>query len=345
MTLAHLTEQAIALLEKAHLSSDIVSIEPCLHGGNNRTYRVKTDEASFALKQYFRQAGDERDRLAAEFAFLSYANKLAKNTVPIAYAQDEVAGLALYEFIEGRAFKPGEVSAKDIDHAIHFFCVLNEGRHHEEANNLPLASESCFSIQHHLNLIDARIQALQQIIPDQAEDMRAAKLVRQLQMRWQTLVDQIKQTAIICSLDLLQLLAENQRCISPSDFGFHNALKLADGSVRFLDFEYAGWDDPAKMSGDFFSQLAVPVSTDYFDHFVQTVMSSFSMPDALIKRAYLLRPVYQVKWCCIALNIFIPVNLARRQFAKPDLNVIDLKRAQLAKAESLVHQLERTHYG
>ena len=41
-----------------------------------------------------------------------------------------------------------------------------------------------------------------------------------------------------------------ERTLSPSDFGFHNALKRSDGRIVFLDFEYFGWDDPAKMTAE-----------------------------------------------------------------------------------------------
>ena len=138
-------------------------------------------------------------------------------------------------------------------------------------------------------------------------------------------------------------LTDAERCISPSDFGFHNALKRQDGSLCFLDFEYAGWDDPAKMTGDFFSQLAIPVPQKYFEYFVHAVMEPFSSKKLLIQRAHLLRSVYQIKWCCIALNIFIPDNLKRRQFANPECDVIQLKRAQLEKARHLIEKLEAVH--
>ena len=46
-------------------------------------------------------------------------------------------------------------------------------------------------------------------------------------------------------------LPVEQRTLSPSDFGFHNALRRPDGRVVFLDLEYFGWDDPAKMISDF----------------------------------------------------------------------------------------------
>ena len=38
----------------------------------------------------------------------------------------------------------------------------------------------------------------------------------------------------------------NQCCILPGDFGFHNAIRTTKG-VKFIDFEFAGWDDPAKQ--------------------------------------------------------------------------------------------------
>src|SRR5690606_1492036 len=46
-------------------------------------------------------------------------------------------------------------------------------------------------------------------------------------------------------------LAPRFRLLSPSDFGFHNMLRRDDGSLAFIDFEYFGWDDPAKLAADF----------------------------------------------------------------------------------------------
>ena len=64
-----------------------------------------------------------------------------------------------------------------------------------------------------------------------------------------------------------EILAVDKRCLSPSDFGFHNSILDDNGRYYFLDFEYSGWDDPAKMVSDFFLQPAVSVSFEYFDDF------------------------------------------------------------------------------
>ena len=114
----------------------------------------------------------------------------------------------------------------------------------------------------------------------------------------------------------------------------------ASGRIRFIDFEYAGWDDPAKMTGDFFAQLAVPVPGNYFDRFVNETMTLFSQPERMIRRAKILRRAYRVKWCCIALNVFLPHHLERSKFADGNLDVAALQRSQLSKCRTLMQSLE-----
>ena len=128
-------------------------------------------------------------------------------------------------------------------------------------------------------------------------------------------------------------MSEDDRCISPSDFGFHNVLLKNDGALCFIDFEYAGWDDPAKLIGDFFCQPAVPVPPVYFDEFAAMVVSYSVRPEALRERAYLLLPAFQIKWCCIMLNEFLPAAAQRRQFADPTSSLDQRQRKQLDKTE------------
>ena len=73
------------LLAQAKLNTHIYSIEECAKGGNNRTYKLSTPDGYFAVKKYFRRQDDKRDRLATEFAFLSYAKMAAPNAVPMPY--------------------------------------------------------------------------------------------------------------------------------------------------------------------------------------------------------------------------------------------------------------------
>lgn len=335
-----LNESVAKLLQLAGLSSPIISLTPYFNGRNNRTYRLKTSNELFVVKQYLKQEGDKRDRLYTEFAFLSYAYQVAPEFVAKPYCQDPSTGMALYEFIDGLPLKANELVKEDVDQAITFFCALNTTHARARAIPLPMASEACFTIQAHFDLITSRIKQLETIVPISAEDQAAMQLIKKLGQTWQLLIEKLSHEARVVGIDLLETLDMSQRCISPSDFGYHNALKLADGRVKFLDFEYAGWDDPAKMTGDFFAQLAVPVPDDYFNEFVRATMQPFSQSNLLAQRAQLLKHVYKVKWCCIALNIFLPVHQARYQFANHALDIVEFKRHQLVKVNGLLEVLE-----
>lgn len=341
---ADLRDHIAALLAQVDTAGTIRAIEPCSSGHNNRTYRVVTDNRVLAAKQYFRHEGDGRDRLAAEFAFLDHAVRAAPGRVPAPLAMDQKDGFALYEFVDGRTFRPGEIGWEQVYAAADFFSALN-AEPDRTAANLPEAAESCFSITDHLRLVDARLARLRAIEPRSDEDLAAGCQLTIIAEHWRELADAVLLAADAAGLSAARVLEPRQRCLSPSDFGFHNALLAMDGTIRFIDFEYAGWDDPAKMTGDFFSQLAVPVPGDLFDRFAMAALAVFPRSEELIVRARLLRPVYLVKWCCIALNVFLPVHLARRQFADPGLDVVALKRSQLGKAEILFKSLDPINHG
>ncbi|MDB5813300.1 MAG: Phosphotransferase enzyme family protein [Rhodocyclales bacterium] len=334
-----------ALLERAGQSTDVREIRMLANGGNNRTWFVATASERYVVKQYFRHVDDKRDRLRAEFDFTCYANSIFPDAVPQPIAQDALEGLAVYRFIPGEVLSPGQIAQPELDAAAHFFRVINGPQRMQAAQSLPEASEACFALSDHLALVGQRIVRLREGALDPDFDMEAAEFLDNLSRRWHALEAEVVDAAQDAGLAISEALPQEQRCVSPSDFGFHNALRDSKGTIRFLDFEYAGWDDPAKMTGDFFAQLAVPVPGAYFDEFVSATLMHFPDASALCMRAALLRPVYQIKWCCIALNVFLPVHMARRKFANPSLDESALKRQQLAKAQTLFQSLVPISYG
>jgi len=117
-------------------------------------------------------------------------------------------------------------------------------------------------------------------------------------------------------LDMHSRLADAECCLSPSDFGFHNALADDDGRLVFLDFEYAGRDDPAKLVVDFFCQPEVPVPLRHLDRFIAGLAEGLKFDAAARARCRLLLDACRIKWVCIILNDFLPVGAARRSFAE-----------------------------
>ena len=101
----------------------------------------------------------------------------------------------------------------------------------------------------------------------------------------------------------------------------------------FLDFEYAGWDDPAKTVCDFFCQVEVPPPGSSWPVFSAAAAKLAADSGREPRRFAALLPLYQVKWSCILLNEFTAVE--RREFAA--LTAIDLER-QLDKAQRMIQR-------
>ena len=135
------------------------------------------------------------------------------------------------------------------------------------------------------------------------------------------------------------VLPRTGRCLSPSDFGFHNALLAANGRLHFFDFEYAGWDDPAKLACDFFCQPQIPVSETHWDQFVPLLDRALGCAGTLIQRARRLLPAYRIKWCCIMLNDFVRSEIARREFSLGPSAGEDRKQTQLKKSQRALARL------
>jgi hypothetical protein len=325
-----------ALLVTAGVSPVGAQIAPCAAGGNNRVYRVDVGGRALVAKRYFRQPSDTRDRLNAEYAFLTYAREAQIGSVPRPLAKDDRAGIALYEFIDGRRLSPQALLRGHIDQARDFFVRLNDPEKRVLGSGLPEASEACFSIVRQLDLVQERLARLSLIPATSGAGEQAIAFTTALGERWAALRGRVLSECTRRGIDPRAELPLEDRCISPSDFGFHNALVTHEGKAVFVDFEYAGWDDPAKAVSDFFSHPAVPVPFDYFEDFLNAALTFSSRPGMLAERTRLMLPVFQVKWCCIVMNDFLPALWQRRRFADPALDEASTKRTQLKKAYRLL---------
>ena len=320
---------------------EILRIEPMAGGRNNRVYRVDggPETPAYVLKRYFRNPGDPRDRFGTERAFYRWIQSRDIQRTPEPIGFDEDRRLALFRFAPGRKLRPGEVEAVHVEQAVAFVAELNSRRDAAATAELPVASESCFTVGEHLERVAGRVDRLATIEPATPVDRDAARFVRErLQPTWSSI-----RASRLAKLDgsADSPLPPHRRCASPSDFGFHNALLADDGTLRFLDFEYAGWDDPAKLVGDFFCQPQVPVGTEHWDRVVEPLGKVLGWGSDLGLRARLLLPVYRLKWCCILLNEFLPTDASRRAFAAGTSADDDRKAAQLEKARRALPASER----
>jgi hypothetical protein len=323
-----------ALLAEAGAGAEF-TVAPLAGGGNNRVYRVDSGRNAFLLKSYFRHQDDPRDRLGTEFAFLKFAWDSGLRCVPQPFAVNRDASLGLYEFVEGAPIAANSVGSSEISQALEFFLALNDAaKSRPESRSLPNGSEACFSMAQHIECVDRRIARLDQVDRSTASGTAAADMIaHQLIPAWTKIRSRFGNSDGL-------LLQEDLR-LSPSDFGFHNTLNR-NGKLVFLDFEYAGWDDPAKTVCDFFCQPAVPVPIRLFAAFARRICQNMSDPKFHLQRMRLLLPLYRIKWCCIMLNEFLPVGGRRRSFAREGEDPAARRNMQLEKVSKSLDLLEAT---
>lgn len=313
-----------------------LSIEPLVSGGNNRVYLLEGGDSRYVAKWYYDDSAVFRERMRVEFNFLEHIWRFGVRCVPRPIACDAALQVAVYEHVPGRQAEPADLTRGRIVSAGRFFAEINEPRLRASGPHLPLASDACFTVREHVASVDRRLGRLSVIPAARAVDRDAAAFVTELAREWHRIRSRLSDGAG----DIDVPIPDRWRCISPSDFGFHNAMILADGSVCFLDFEYAGWDDPAKMIADFFSHPGVPVPAEHMEAFIAVSLEPFADRDAIAERAHRLRDVARIRWCSIALNEFLPHVASRRRFADPRTDPSSRKRRQLAKAMSM---LSTTH--
>lgn len=328
-----MTADVAVLLAAEGVAAPDLSLERCNVGGNNRVFVVRAGDQCFVAKWYFTHPGDSRDRLLAESSFIGYAMRAGIRAVPRLVSADRRRNLAVYEYVPGRKLAAGEVAAHHVQQAARFLEALNAPAARSMAADLPDASEACFSLADHVLTIERRIARFASIEPVTASDRAAIEFVGRLADGWGRLRGRLERDAQSVAALTGRLPAET-RCVSPSDFGFHNALVRESGELCFIDFEYAGWDDPAKTIGDFFSQPAVPVPMRFFDEFAHAASRFAPEPERIVERARRLLPLFQLKWCCIMLNVFLPVSRERRRFADPALDEESAKERQLDLART-----------
>lgn len=308
-------------------------------GANNRVYRLRDAERDRVLKWYFQNPQDPRDRFGNERGFyeLLWEHGIRRTPEPIGW--DPAHRLGLFTFVSDRKLKPFEIDADRVKEALDFVCELNTLRGDSQARGLGPGSEACFTFTEHLVCVDRRITRLSGLGPRDDLDLKAVQFVNEgILPLWREMRTRLVEKAERAGMNVGTALTEPQRCLSPSDFGFHNALLADNGQLRFFDFEYAGWDDPAKLICDFFCQPEIPVPGTLHGMVVKHLAEALRLEAPAEMRAWLLWPSYRIKWCCIMLNEFIRTDQKRRQFAGGEPAQPGRRSQQLHRAREVFEQ-------
>jgi hypothetical protein len=322
----------------------VISLQRVRSGGNSQVYRgVCASGRSFFAKVYLRDARATRDRLAVEVASLRFCRRHGVRAVPEVLAVDEEGGSALYEYVDGEPIKSESISDSDIDHAAAFLGELRTLAGLSAADGLPPAAEAFFTWRGVLDNVQARYERIA-LTPERSAENRAlhAFLHEEFTPAWRAARAELLREFE----DIDAEVPRSERTLSPSDFGFHNALRAPGQGIVYVDFEHFGWDDPARTAADFLLHPAHELTPERKRRFVHEFRRQFREPERLAERMRVAFRIFGLKWCLVLLNEFVLSEARQRELALgPAEELEHLLQGQLEKARSMLDQATGTFPG
>jgi len=286
------------------LGADPNTLERLRGGINNQVFRCGDGAQKWVIKAYAPSHPGQRDRMQAEQQFLEFAREVAPGFTPALIHTDPERRCVVLENLDGKAFSEGmPPPAEAVESAVRFINLLNrEPRLARESIKLD-AAEGFLSLRQHLANVQERLEAMSCEHLETSTKPMAEALLRKIRRELAQVEE--KTNNLIEQGFVLDAIDPDQCCVSPSDFGFHNAISTGTG-IRFIDFEFAGWDDPAKATLDFILQPRVPV-VGYVSPLLTAWQPERQFP--IQARCQHLAPILRLKWLCILLAVLNPDRL------------------------------------
>ena len=268
-------------------------------GTQNRLFRLDTLNGPPLLAKLY--VVDRWPRLETEFATLRALNAQDLARVPQALLRDDGMSYAVYSFEPGQTRRAADLTPCDIEAIAAFTAqLLRFGPQHLAAELAPAVAAS-FSPTEHRRVIYARLAGIDtNVEAPQLNGVRA-----QVDKLLSGLVDEAEEP----------LPRESWR-LSSGDFGPHNMLFGPDGELTVVDFEAAGWDDPAHAVMSFVAHaasedLSPALSSLFLGEFRELAQLSAADTDRYERVGRLM----DLEWVAVYASALSADNVANKQSA------------------------------
>lgn len=323
------------------LRRPIKSVELLKGGRNSRVYLTQcTDGDDLVIKMYSPRIHNQRNLLVIEYAALNFLWQNGVRCTPKPIAIYEDAQCSVFSFVGGKPATSIEITSDDISEAIDFLKILKQLTFMPGGLSIGPASEACLSVQDAISHIKYRVSRLLDVPSDseQCQSMRNF-LTKEFTPTLEVITEWARNKCLGNGTTFQTEINPYERILSPSDFGFHNAIRTDSGLV-FLDFEHFGWDDPAKTISDFLLHPAMKLSFELRRQFADQAITALSKDLNLLARLPIVYPFFGLKWCLIFLNEFLHDDIQRRQFAAScQLDVASVQKDQLIKSRRMLTRI------
>ena len=312
------SEQNIKEFVNKNIGGEICDVEE-LDSWNSGVFKATAADGRRVLVKEYKQ--DIKNRAEVEFTALNFLHDNGIEQIPCPLFADIDKRLCAYEYIEGRKLTTDEINPPEIASAVYILVKIASLSSKVKYKDLPEASESCFSVKRYVENIDWRIKRLKK----EASIIDRTKfkhfLENEISFFREEVLKYIRKGITEYGLNYEGEIPREKRFLSPSDVGFHNILLDKNGGLYFIDFEYFGWDDPAKTVCDFLLEPAVPFPDKYRRCFIKSFKGGINTDINFKRRLTLIYPLLGLKWSLIMLNDFLPGFLRKEQKSSEQFNV------------------------
>ena len=317
-----------------------MKIEIIPSGRNNLVSKIYYKKKLYVHKKYLKNKnnGIKYSRYKSETSFINLLRKNKIKNLPLILATDSRKQENVFSYIKGK--KINKITENDIMQCINFIKKINQRILKKKYINFKNATEACFSIDNHIETADKRISMLSKF-PKKTGIYKEAKFFVNTKLRKK--LAEVKKNIFksFSKSETKKKLNKKDLILSPSDFGFHNVIKKKQ-QLFFLDFEYAGMDDPAKLISDFICQPDNKLSKKQSFFFYKNILKIFPVSNEIERRFKAVINIHRIKWCCVILSEILSKNyFVRRKFAG---SRIDANKS-LSKAKRYYRQyLKKVNY-
>tara|TARA_Y100000590_G_scaffold260041_1_gene292105 strand:+ start:4205 stop:5851 length:1647 start_codon:yes stop_codon:yes gene_type:complete len=321
------------------LNKKIKKVKKILGRGNSSIFKISLfNNKSYAIKYYPDQQLDSRPRLDREFIALELLSNNKLNCVPKPINKNSILNIGAYEWINGEKIENPTI--EDMDQVIDFVKKLMILSNNIKFEKIDKASEACLSYDELIHQIEKRFIRLQE------KNIKSKDLSEFLNTMFYPLWNNIKEKSSVVWPEESRgkNLHQAKQILSPSDFGFHNCLKGDDGYLKFIDFEYFGWDDPVKLTADFIWHPGMNLNSKLKKKWKSAMIKLFVKDNFFIERLNIAMPIYGMRWIMIILNDFLPEVVQKRkeimQNFNKDYDIHEIQKKQLKKSKEYYKEVE-----
>jgi hypothetical protein len=273
-------------------------LRPVSDGPQNRVYGVESPGKKWALKWYgLSQAAFAR--YFTEWAFYDLLSQQGLPRVPQPLAWDEDRALALFAWVEGRPLQASEINPAVMAEVMAFLLAVNRARPYAAGRTYPLATGAVFSLADRFAEMERLVARVARAVPGQTKPAR--QLREELDAAWQIVANLTLDRWQRGRWEMKRKLPLAERCLAPADFGLANALRGGDGRLVFLDFDGAGWQDPAWVLAGIFARTDLAPPLDFWKSFAVNFARVLGQDPQLVRRAESLWPVCLFRRYCLTL--------------------------------------------